>query len=82
MDKEFKEGSLALVQKQEVIENGEIGLIAVKELDTVIRKVFINNSLITLMPQSNNLKYQPQTYDMAKEDVHVIGKVILAVNKY
>lgn len=82
MDKEFKESSLVLVQKQEYIENGEIGVVLVNGYDATVKKIFIKDNLITLMPQSSNPEHQPQIYDMSKEEVKILGKVVLAVKKY
>lgn len=82
MDKEFKEGSLVLVQPQMYIENGDIGVILFNGFEATVRRIFIKDNLITLMPQSNNPEYIPETYDRSKEEVQIIGKVILAVKKY
>ena len=82
MDKEFKEGSLVLVQKQSTLESGEIGVVLINGFDATVKKVYIRDNLITLMPQSNNEDHQPQTYDTLKEEVKILGKVVLAVKKY
>ncbi|ACL77606.1 helix-turn-helix domain-containing protein [Ruminiclostridium cellulolyticum] len=82
MDKEFKEGSLVLVQIQSTLESGEIGVVLINGFDATVKKVFIRDNLITLMPQSNNEDHQPQTYDTVKEEIKILGKVVLAVKKY
>lgn len=82
MDKEFKEDSLVLVQKQDHIETGEIGVVLVNGYEATVKRIFIKDSLITLMPQSNNTEHLPQIYDTTKEEVRILGKVILAVKKY
>lgn len=82
MDKEFKVGGLVLIQKQGIIDNGEIGVLTINNSNSIIRKVFIKDNLITLMPQSNSPEYMPQIFDMTKETVEIIGKVTLAIKKY
>jgi len=82
MNKEFEEGNLVLVRKQDYIENGDIGVVLVNGMDATVKKIYIKNSIITLMPQSNNPEHQPQIYDIKKDEVKIIGRVMLAIKKY
>lgn len=82
MSNEFKKGSLVLVQKQDHVESGDLGAVIVNDSEAIIRQVFIKDQLITLMPQSDNQEFQPQIYDISRENVRIIGKVILAIKKY
>lgn len=82
MDKEFQEGSLLLVQKQNYIENGQIGIILIDNEEATVKKVYINENIMTLVPCSNNPEHQPRIINMEKEEVKIIGRVILAIKKY
>lgn len=82
MDKEFKEGSLLLIEKQPVIENGDIAVVLINGLESTVKKVYFDKNLITLMPQSSNPDYQPKIVDTTKDDLMIIGKVSLAIKKY
>jgi repressor LexA len=82
MDKEFKDGSLVLVQKQDYIKNNEIGVVLIDGMDATVKRIVIEENLITLIPCSNNLDHITKTYDMNKVDVHILGKVVLAIKKY
>lgn len=81
MDKEFKENSLVLVQQQNYIESGQIGVVLIDGFDDTVKRVFVKDNLITLMPQSNNPEHQPQIYDMLRDEVQILGKVTLAIKK-
>jgi repressor LexA len=82
MDKEFKEDSLVLVQRQDFVSNNEIGVVLIDGMDATVKKIVIDENLITLIPCSNNSEHMPKTYDMNKVDVRILGKVVLAVKKY
>jgi repressor LexA len=82
MDKEFQENTLVLVKKQEYVNNNEIGVVLIDGMDATVKKIVINNNIITLIPCSNNPEHIPMSYDMSKVDVKILGKVVLAVKKY
>ena len=82
MDKEFQNGNLVLVQKQNFLANGEIGVILIDGLDATVKKVVIDGDLITLIPCSNNPDHFPKTYNMRQENINILGKVVLAMKNY
>lgn len=82
MDKEFQEGSLLLVQKQNYIENGQIGVVLIDNEEATVKRVYLNEKIMTLFPNSNNPMHQPRIINLEKEDVRIIGRVILAIKKY
>lgn len=82
MDKEFQEGSLVLIKKQPYIENGQIGAVLIDNEEATVKKVYINENIMTLVPVSNNMDHQPRIINMEKEEVSIIGRVVLAVKKY
>lgn len=84
MDREFKDGSLVLVEHQNhnYFVNGEIGVVLVNGMEATVKKIIINDNKITLIPCSNNPEHEIQTYDMTKVEVRILGRVVLAVKKY
>ena len=82
MDKEFQENTLVLVKKQDYIENNEIGVVLIDDMDATVKKIVVNDNIITLIPCSNNNEYFAKSYDMGKGEVRILGKVVLAVKKY
>lgn len=82
MDKEFQEGSFVLVRKQADIENGQIGIVLIDNEEATVKRVYLNEKIMTLVPSSNDPKHQPRIINMEKEEVRIIGRVVLAVKKY
>jgi repressor LexA len=82
MNLEFPEGSYVLVERTNEVENGSIAVVLVNGYEATVKKVSINNNIITLIPMSSDPLYQPQIYDMTKDEVKIIGKVVQAVKVY
>jgi len=80
MNLKFQEGSLLLVEKCDCIENGEIGVVLIDGLEATVKKVVINDNMITLIPMSTNPEHIPMMYDIVKDDVRIIGKAKMAIN--
>ncbi|MDD6467291.1 MAG: S24 family peptidase [Erysipelotrichaceae bacterium] len=69
-------GDLLYVRKQDVLNNGEIGVVLVEEEATVKRVYFKENKMI-LQPENDD--YQPivlTAEDIEEKQVQIIGKVI------
>jgi repressor LexA len=79
MDKEFPEGSLILIKRQPVAENGEIAVVLINGHEATVKKFYKTNTTVTLIPQSNNVSHQPKIIDLTQEKVEIIGKVKMAV---
>lgn len=84
MDEEFKEGSMVLVEHQthNYIENGKIGVVLIDGLEATVKKIIINDNKITLIPCSNNPEHEIKTYDIEKDEVMVIGRVVVSIKHY
>ncbi|WP_208601723.1 helix-turn-helix domain-containing protein [Parageobacillus thermantarcticus] len=82
MNLEFPEGSYVLVERTSTVENGSIAVVLVNGYEATVKKVSINKNIITLIPMSNDPSYQPQIYDIMKDEVKIIGKVVQAVKIY
>ncbi|QPA31597.1 helix-turn-helix domain-containing protein [Thermaerobacillus caldiproteolyticus] len=82
MNLEFPDGSYVLVERTSEVENGSIAVVLVNGHEATVKKVSINKNIITLIPMSNDPSYQPQIYDITRDEVKIIGKVIQAVKIY
>lgn len=76
MNLKVNEGDIVLVQKQETLENGEIGVIRVNGFDATIKQYRYENGLVMLDPMSTNPEHKTQVYDPTKIEIAIIGKAI------
>lgn len=76
MNLKFNEGDIVLVQKQDALENDEIGVILVNGDDATVKKYKSENGLIILEPMSTNPENTVQIYNPKKTQIKIIGKVI------
>lgn len=81
MDLIAPEGSLVLIQKEDSIENGEIGIVLIDRQEATMKKVFIQQNIVTLLPMSTNRKHQIQEYDCEKTDIKIIGKAVKIIQQ-
>lgn len=82
MNQEFNEGDLLLIEQTDYIENGDIAVVLIDGQDATVKKVIKNENMVTLIPMSNNPKYVPHMYDVVKDEIKIIGKVIQATKIY
>lgn len=75
MNKKFHEGDIILVQKQDDLENDEIGVVMI-DGEATVKKYKNENGLIKLEPMSNNPKNKIQEYNPKEVEIKIIGKVI------
>ena len=76
MNLKFNEGDIVLVQKQDDLENNEIGVILVNGFDATVKKYRKENGLVILEPMSTNPENTVQIYNPKDISIKVIGKVI------
>lgn len=81
MNSKFNDGDLVLVQKQDTLENGEIGAIRVNGFDATVKRFKKQGNLIILEPMSTNPAHTVQIYNPKEVDVNIIGKVIWYMGK-
>jgi repressor LexA len=76
----FDDGDYILVQQQDYLEDGEIGVILIGEEATTkkYRKV---DDLVILEPMSNNSEHVTQVYDSKQFNINIIGKVVAYIGK-
>lgn len=82
MNLEFNEGTILIIEKTPCIENGEIGVIRIDGLEATVKKVVLNNEMITLIPMSTNSMHIPQMYNIKTDDIEIVGKIKQAIKTY
>lgn len=81
MNLEFEEGTRIIVDKDAVVENGQIAVVRVNGYDATVKQVRYENDKIMLIPKSTNKIHFPQVYT-TDDDVQIIGKVVGSFKKY
>ena len=81
MDKEFKDGEVVIVEKDSVVENGQIGVVMINGYNATVKRVRYNDDQLILLPESNNNEHLPQVYNDA-DDVKIIGRVVASQKIY
>lgn len=78
MNKLIKNGSYALIKKQEYAENGDVIVAIVNGDDeaTVKRYKQLNEQFVMLEPVSEDSTFQPITIDLKTTTFNIIGKVV------
>ncbi|MCO4327084.1 XRE family transcriptional regulator [Staphylococcus agnetis] len=75
MDKLFQEGDIVVVEKDAVVENGQIGVVMINGYNATVKRVRYNNDQIILIPESNNPQHYPQVYGK-NDEVKIVGRVV------
>lgn len=81
MNLRFPEGNLVLVQKQDTLEDGEIGVFLIDGQDATVKKYRRDGNFVILDPMSTNPSNITQIYNTKEIPVKIIGKVILHIGK-
>ena len=81
MDKEFKDGEVVIVEKDSVVENGQIGVVQINGYNATVKRVRYNDDQLILLPESNNNEHLPQVYNDT-DDVKIIGSVVASQKLY
>ncbi|MGR6911792.1 LexA family transcriptional regulator [Bacillus sp. BSL6] len=82
MNLEFPDGAFVLVEETPFVENGQIAVVKVNGYDATVKKISKSEDVITLIPLSNDPIHEPKTYNLIKDDVKIVGRVIQAVKTY
>ncbi|WP_105977840.1 LexA family protein [Staphylococcus simulans] len=75
MDKIFQDGDIVVVEKDSVVENGQLGVVMINGYNATVKRVRYNGDQIILIPESNNTNHYPQVYG-ENDEVIIIGRVI------
>jgi repressor LexA len=76
MNKVLPDGCIAVLQKTNVLDNGDIGAILVNGYDATIKKFFKLTDSIVLEPLSFNPDHKPIIIENGQETVVPIGKLL------
>ena len=72
----INDGNLLIVRRQECVENGEIAVVMVIRDNATVKRFKQDGNIIQLIPQSYNPQHQIQIYDLNKDSIKVLGKVV------
>ena len=75
MDKIFQENDVVVVEKDSIVENGQLGVVMVNGYNATGKRVRYNKNQIILIPESNNPEHLPQVYG-EDDEVKIIGRVV------
>ncbi|UXR50973.1 LexA family protein [Staphylococcus simulans] len=75
MDKIFQDGDIVVVEKDSVVENGQLGVVMINGYNATVKRIRYNGEQIILIPESNNTNHYPQVYG-EQDEVKIIGRVI------
>lgn len=75
MDKIFQDGDIVVVEKDSIVENGQLGVVMINGYNATVKRIRYNGDQIILIPESNNSNHYPQVYGKGDE-VKVIGRVV------
>lgn len=75
MDKIFQDGDIVVVEKDSVVENGQLGVVMVNGYNATVKRIRYNGDQIILIPESNNQSHYPQVYGK-NDEVKIVGRVV------
>lgn len=75
MDKIFQDGDIVVVEKDSVVENGQLGVVMINGYNATVKRIRYNGDQIILIPESNNQSHYPQVYGK-NDEVKIIGRVV------
>ncbi|EGQ3521287.1 helix-turn-helix domain-containing protein [Staphylococcus pseudintermedius] len=81
MDKEFREDDVVIVEKDTIVENGQIGVVNVNGYNATVSRVRYSEDKIILLPESNNSDHLPQIYSN-DNGIKIVGKVVSSMKFY
>lgn len=72
----INDGNILIVRRQECVENGEIAVVMVNRDDATVKRFKRDGNIVQLIPQSYNPTHQIQIYDLKKDKINIVGKVV------
>lgn len=82
MNKIFSINEKIIMEHTTTINSGDIGLVLINDSKYTIKKIYISDGYIKLIPLSTNLDYKEEIYDLNKIDVKIQGKYIVRLDDY
>ena len=81
MDKEFKDGDIVVVEKDAIVENGQIGVVHINGYNATVKRIKYNDDDIILIPESNNNEHVPKIFNR-NDHIHIVGRVVGVYKQY
>lgn len=81
MNKLFDEGDVVVVEKDSIVENGQLGVVMINGYNGTVKRIRYNGDQIILIPESNNPNHYPQVYGK-DDEVKIVGRVVASVKTY
>ena len=75
MDKIFQDGDIVVVEKDSIVENGQLGVVMINSYNATVKRIRYNGDQVILIPESNNTNHYPQVYGK-NDKVKIIGRVV------
>ncbi len=75
----ISQGDTILVRKQQEVNSGDIAVVMIDSGQAIVRKVEIKDAQISLLPQSTDASYLPQTFPLGAKQVTILGKVLSVI---
>ncbi|MBM0863394.1 helix-turn-helix domain-containing protein [Staphylococcus epidermidis] len=75
MDKIFQDGDIVVVEKDSIVENGQLGVVMINGYNATVKRIRYNGDQVILIPESNNTNHYPQVYGK-NDKVKIIGRVV------
>jgi repressor LexA len=80
MEPRIHEGDLALVRKQEDVDNGDLAVVIINGCEGTLKKILKNSNSVILQPFNSD--YAPQVFTgEAINEIRIVGKVISTITK-
>lgn len=70
------DGDIVICRKQDYVENGQIAVVLIDNEDATVKRVYRENNIIKLEPQSTNSIHQTIIVDLTKENFRILGRVV------
>lgn len=81
MDREFKDGDIVIVEKDAIVENGQIGVVHINGYNATVKRIKYNDDDIILIPESNNNEHVPKIFNR-NDHIHIVGRVVGVYKQY
>ncbi|MFC1256489.1 MULTISPECIES: LexA family protein [Staphylococcus] len=81
MNKIFDEGDVVVIEKDSIVENGQLGVVMINGYNGTVKRIRYNNDQVILIPESNNPNHYPQVYNK-NDEVKIVGRVVASVKTF
>src|SRR5699024_10647825 len=81
LDKEFKDGDIVIVEKDAIVENGQIGVVHINGYNASVRRIKYNDDDIILIQDSYNNEHVPKIFNR-NDHIHIVGRVVGVYKQY